>query len=176
LLAACGVGEDDDDSSSGMDVRLCTTTFTLSGNYTLGASPPDRVNNDTQAPPADGIPDIQGCWPTGTWSFQMTPAEGDCSPAPTPPPTIAFRVDFVDDAVEPKYTYTLTQPTTGISNPRVNVSQGGGGTCEGIVELFSADGKETYNLTPNIAVFNTSGPITGQGEFARWNRDQTPGF
>ncbi|MBX3159626.1 MAG: hypothetical protein KF773_26890 [Deltaproteobacteria bacterium] len=177
FLAACGVGDDDGgDDTSGTDKRLCTTTFALTGQYTLGSSPPDRVNNETQAPPADGIPDIQGCWPTGTWSFSLTATEGTCTPAPAPPTTVAFRVDFVDDAVEPRYTYTLTQPASGVRNPRVSVSQGGGGTCEGIIELFNDNGKEVYNLTPYISVFNQSGPISGQGEFSRWNRDQTPGF
>jgi hypothetical protein len=177
VLAACGVGDEGgDDDGVGADVRLCTTAFTLNGTYSVSQAPPDRMNNETGEPGADGMFDIQGCWPTGNWSFQLTPSESNCTPAPQPPVTIAFRVDFIDDAIEPAYRYTLTQPTQGVESPRISVSQGGGGFCEGIIELFNSDGKEVYNLTPNVGVFNANGPITGHGEFSRWNRDQRPGF
>src|SRR5207249_6986632 len=93
VIGACGVG--DDGPSGPTDPRLCATEFNLTGQYTVGIAPPDNVNNDTQQPPGDGIPDIQGCWPTGTWTFTLTPGtpsktDTACTPAPTLPTAITF--------------------------------------------------------------------------------------
>ena len=177
LIGACGVG-DDGGPTGPTDPRLCNTEFNLTGTYAVGMAPPDLVNNDTQQPPADGVPDIQGCWPTGMWTFTaavttndtMTP---DCSPAPNVPQQVQFRVDFVSDPNDPTYTYTLLAPT-GFKKTIVKISQGGGGLCEGQVELYSEDGKETFNFHPILNVFNQNGPLAGQGEFARFNVSQIP--
>jgi hypothetical protein len=179
LIGACGVG-DDGGLPGPTDPRLCTTEFNLTGSFTVGMAPPDNVNNDTQQPPGDGVPDIEGCWPTGMWTFTAavttnTPGETECAPAPTAPTQIQFKVDFVSDPVDPTYSYTVVAPTT-FSKSLVKVSQGGGGLCEGQIEFFSSDGKETFNFHPVLNVFNQNGPLNGQGEFARFSVDQRPGF
>jgi hypothetical protein len=170
-LGACGVGDEGNPLPPPTDERLCTVAYTLSGNYTVGQAPPDRVNNETQEPTPDGIPDIEGCWPVGTWTFSMTPTDGDCSPEPSEPASVTVKVDFVDDPIDPTYNITLQSPT---SVNRVKISQGGGGLCEGVFELFSDDGKETYNLHPTLNVYNQNGPLEGQGEFARFTVNQIP--
>lgn len=173
LIGACGVGDEGPTPNNTQAAeRLCTDTYSLAGNFTLGMASPDRVNNDTQQAPPDGIPDIEGCWPVGTWTFTLTRTGGDCSPAPTLP-SIAFDVDFVDDPIEPGYMEILTSPS--IADHRLHISQGGGGLCEGGLELYSADGKEVFNLHPTLDVFNTSGPLAGAGEFSRFSKNQTPG-
>lgn len=157
--------------------RLCTDTYSIAGTFTLGESSPDNVNNETGEAPGDGMPDIQGCWPAGTWTFALTRIDGDCSPAPTIPPSFSFEVDFIADPIEPDFMETLIAPAVG-SGPaadyRLHVSQGGGGLCEGGLEVFTADGKESYNLHPVLDVFNVSGPLIGSGEFSRFSKNQIP--
>jgi hypothetical protein len=176
LLGACGVGDEGnepvDPGNMTAAERLCTDTYTIAGNFTLGTASPDRVNNETQEPPGDGEPDIQGCWPAGTWKFSLTSTGGDCSPAPSIPPSVEFRVDFIDDPVEFSFEEVLTVPAS--EHYRLHVSQGGGGLCEGGLEIYSNDGKEVWNLQPALDVFNTSGPLTGLGEFSRFSKNQIP--
>jgi hypothetical protein len=172
LIGACGVGDPAPPTNPMQAAeRLCTDTYTLAGNFSLGMASPDRVDNETQQPPGDGTPDIQGCWPVGTWTFTLTRTGGDCSPAPTLP-SVTFQVDFIDDPIEPAYEEILTAPS--IADHRLHVSQGGGGLCEGGLELYSADGKEVFNLHPTLNVFNTNGPLGGSGEFSRFSKNQTP--
>jgi hypothetical protein len=175
LFAACGVGDDGTDPVNPNPTaaeRLCSDTFELSGTFTLGMPSPDNVNNETQVAPGDGIPDIQGCWPTGTWRFTLASTGGDCSPAPTVPTSVEFRVDFINDPVEPGYSEVLVAPVS--EHHRVHVSQGGGGLCEGGIELYSTDGKEVYILNPTLNVFNQNGPLGGSGEFSRFSKNQIP--
>lgn len=179
LIGACGVG-DDGGPTGPTDPRLCTTSFSLTGTFTVGAAPPDAVNNETREPPGDGVPDIEGCWPTGTWTFTAavkanTSNEPDCAPQPTAPQSLQFKVDFVNDPIEPTYTYTVIAPTT-FKKTTAKVTSGGGGLCEGLMELFSEDGLETFNFHPVLNVFNQNGPLEGQGEFARFSVNQIPGF
>ncbi len=174
LLAACGVGDDGTDPVTNPTAaeRLCTDTYTLAGTFTLGMPSPDNVNNETQEAPGDGVPDIQGCWPTGAWSFTLTSTGGDCAPEPTVPTSVQFRVDFIADPIEPGYEEVLVAPVT--EHHRVHVSQGGGGLCEGGIELFSTDGKEVFNLHPTLDTFNQNGPLGGSGEFSRFSKNQIP--
>lgn len=174
LIAACGVGDEAPIQPGNMTAaeRLCTDTYDLSGTFTLGQASPDNVNNDTGEAPPDGMPDIQGCWPTGTWSFTLTRSGGDCSPAPTLPGSVQFHVDFLADPIEPSYAEVLDAPA--VAHHRVHVSQGGGGLCEGGIELYSDDGKEVYNLHPTLNVFNQNGPLGGSGEFSRFSKNQIP--
>lgn len=179
LIGACGVG-DDNGPTGPTDPRLCTTEFNLTGTFTVGLAPPDVVNNETRDPPGDGVPDIEGCWPTGSWTFTAAvtanmSGETECAPAPTTPQSLQFKVDFVNDAIEPSYTYTVLTPTT-FKKSTVKVSSGGGGLCEGQMELFNEDGKEVFNFHPVLNVFNANGPLTGQGEFARFSTSQISGF
>lgn len=168
---ACGVGDDLDPPNT-PEPRLCTANLGITGNFTVGAMVPDDVNNDTGEPPGDGMPDFTGCWPTGTWSWTMSVTDNTCATAPTPEPTYSFRTDYTPDANgEPQYVYTLLAPAL-TEGYRLKVSSGGGGLCEGILEVFSPDGLATWNLHATLDSFNMSGPLGGQGEYAEWREPQ----
>lgn len=174
LLGACGVGDDEPIQPGNMTAaeRLCTDEYEVTGTFALGQASPDNVNNDTQEAPGDGIPDIQGCWPTGTWNFTLARIGGDCTPAPTIPSSFSFRVDFIADPLDPSYEETLIAPAS--DEYRLHVSQGGGGLCEGGLEVYSTDGKEVWNIHPTLDVFNQNGPLGGSGEFSRFSKNQIP--
>lgn len=152
--------------------RLCTDTYSITGNFTIGQQSPDNQNNETGEPGADGEPDIQGCWPTGKWVFTLARSGGDCTPGPSIPSSIEFDVIFNADPIEPDFTEMLLEPT--VDDYRLHVSQGGGGLCEGGLELFTKGGTEVFNLQPTLNVFNVSGPLAGVGEFSRFSKNQVP--
>ncbi|MBL0212934.1 MAG: hypothetical protein IPQ07_03550 [Myxococcales bacterium] len=169
-LAACGVGDDGPPSTP--EPRLCQAHMSLTGSFTLGQAPPDHVNNDTGNAPGDGLPDIMGCWPVGTWAFSVSITDNTCAVAPTPLAEYKFTTTFVDDPVEPDYTYAVVTPSPATTKSRVSVSSDAAG-CQGTIELFSEDGKQTWNLQPSLTAFNTNGPLTGSGEYAEWKDAQT---
>jgi hypothetical protein len=172
-LTACGVG-DDGGLPSTPEPRICSANLAITGNFTIGAMVPDKVNNTTNEPPGDGQPDFTGCWPTGTWTWTLAVADSNCATPPTPEASYSFRTDYVPDAGgEPQYEHTLLAPQL-TTNYRLKVSSGGGGLCEGILEIYSQDGKESWILHPALDVFNQSGPLTGVGEYAIWKEAQYP--
>jgi len=172
-LGACGVG-DDSELPSTPEARVCTANLAITGTFTIGAMAPDDVNNDTNQPPGDGRPDIMGCWPTGTWTWTMSVTDNTCPTAPVPEASYSFRTDFLPDTGgEPQYTYTLLAPAL-TSNFRLKVSSGGGGLCEGGLEIYSEDGKTGWIIQPALDVFNQSGPLNGKGEYAIWKEPQYP--
>ena len=171
-LAACGVGDDGPPSTP--EPRICQAHFTVAGQFTMSRAAPDDVNNDTGVAPGDGIPDIQGCWPVGTWTFSLTQVDNTCKTAPTPNAEYKFSGVFVPDAVEPDYVFTLVTPDPTSMTHRVNVSSGGGGLCEGSLELYSADAKQAWILNPALNVFNMSGPLTGVAEYGEYKEAQYP--
>ncbi len=171
--AACGVGDDAPPPST-PDPRICSANLSITGNFTLGMPAPDLVNNDTQMPPADGLPDVEGCWPVGTWTWTMAVVDNTCQTPPTPAPSYSFRTDYVLDANnEPTYTYSLIAPTS-FPNYRLKVSSGGGGLCEGVIEFYTADGLESWILHPALDSFNMNGPLDGLAEYAQWSDAQYP--
>jgi hypothetical protein len=172
LLAITGCGVGDDGPPSTPEPRICQAHYTVSGQFTLGMPAPDKVNNDTGDPPGDGKPDIQGCWPVGNWTFTVANVDNDCKTPPTPLAQYQFTGTFVDDPVEPGYTFTVVAPNPSTSKTRIGVSSGGGGLCVGKLELFSEDFKQTWILEPSLNVFNTSGPLTGVAEYAEWADSQ----
>lgn len=172
VLSACGVG--DDGTPSTPEPRECVAHLDITGQFTIGAAAPDIVNNDTGDPPGDGIPDIQGCWPVGTWSFKAALVDNTCKNPPELLPEYKFTGVYIPDPTEPKYEFTMVTPSPDAMNHRVHVSSGGGGLCEAGVELYSADGLKSWNLQPALNVFNISGPLTGLGEYAEWKDAQYP--
>lgn len=173
VLGACGVG---DDAMLPMtpEPRICIANLAITGTYAIGAMVPDNVDNDTNEPPADGMPDFTGCWPTGTWTFNLSITDNTCATPPTPLPEYKFRTDYLPDANgEPQYTHTILSPNL-TTNYRLKVSSGGGGLCEGIMEIYSEDGLQSWILHPALNSFNMSGPLTGVGEYAEWRDAQYP--
>ncbi len=167
LLSACGVGDNDTPLPSTPEERICSATLAIAGSFAMSSPVPDTVNNDTQMPPGDGIPDFTGCWPTGVWTFTATVGENNCATAPVPDPEYKFTTTYtLDSNMEgPKYDLVLNTPAlTG--DFRLKVSSGGGGLCEGVIEIYKTGATEAWILHPALNVFNMSGPLTGEGEYS----------
>jgi hypothetical protein len=138
--------------------RVCTTTLTAAGSFAPTVSTP---------PPTGWV----GCWPAGTWTFQMAVVMNDCTPAPTPLAQYQFigiqELDANGDPIVDKFNY-LTDPTV---NYIAKVSQEGAGLCEGELDLYSADGKQVWTLKPVLQADNT---LIGDGEFGIFDTNQWP--
>ncbi len=161
--AACGVGDpegpvtesDDRDEKLGI---LCNAEFDLTGSFQPG----------TPARPAE-VP--TGCWPVGTWTFTATQRSTDCEAPPQQlVTTYSFRVDRVENTSTTGsggYDESYTWLGQG-SAYRLKVTEGGGGECEGGVELYNSTGTEWWNLKPSQA----GTTITGFAEYAKYASDQ----
>ncbi|MBA3393242.1 MAG: hypothetical protein H0T89_11380 [Deltaproteobacteria bacterium] len=194
LTAAVGCGEGDETSNEPIDPNpleiACTDAFKVTGSYTAG----------TPARPVD----VEGCWPVGTWTFQLAldPTDdaildvtGDSLPdrcgkvpgttAATFESNYSFSVTRTDDGTGFQDSITMNggafqskcanddgSQTTGACLFRLKVSEGGGAECEGVLELYSADRKEYWNLHPEQTTGVAS--ISGFGEFTRYNVAQKP--
>jgi len=166
LVGACGVGDegsgmpDTDDPNDVLGI-ICTAEYDVSGTWTAGT--PMR---DAETP--------TGCWPVGTWTFTATLRSNECSSEPTQLESqYSFRVDRMmnpdpemDIGWEDTYTYLGNQAYLY----RLKVSEGGGGDCEGGLELYSADNTEYWNLKP--AIFDDSNVISGFAEYAKFKEPQ----
>jgi hypothetical protein len=137
----------------------------------------------------DGQPDILGCWDDGVWSFQVAITTDNCTTPPVALPTYKFSSLYTitpagcvagsKDAMgnpicelsDEMYTY-MTDPTT---HAHVKTTSGGGGICEGELELFSTDGKAVWTMTPVLTAYSTdmtTGTVAGQFEYATYPTDQ----
>ena len=142
-------GIDDRDDVLGIE---CNATFETSGTF-AGEPQPD---------------DIDGCWPVGTWTFTASMDSNECATPPALQEEYEFVVeDLIDEQGNEQRTYMyLTEPT---ANYRLKVTSGGGGLCEGGLEIFSEDGKQFWNFKPAL---NADASITGFGEYALYREDQ----
>lgn len=190
LAVGCGVG--DDDGEFAQDQAVCADAFKVSGSMTPKA--PLRPTMDPNNP-ADPF---TGCWPVGTWNFTVSldpsneniiDVDGDqqgdrCgSVSGTRPATFDASYSFTVDRAEgsdgqgPADSYTLVGAVAEGERFRWNdkflfrlkVTEGGGGECEGGLELFSEDGKSYWNLKPAL----TGTTISGFGEFKLFEKAQT---
>ena len=157
LMVGCGVGDDGKPPDPGnLNMEVCNATFSVSGAFTPG-SPGRPIDPDTGAP-------ITGCWPVGVWTFTVQVADmGKCTTAPALAPSYSFRVDRTNppdggnDYVE---SYTLLAGGDGLQS-HIHVSAGGGGDCEGGLELGSQDGTQYWNIQPDL--LGTA--LTGHGDY-----------
>ena len=157
-LAGCTSG----DEMVGNDTlgRLCTAQLTTSGSFTQSQS----------RPIVNGIPK-PGCWPVGMWTFTVSVGSSDCAPKPTPLSQYQFSGDYTldnDGNVIESFMY-VTDPTI---HHIVKVSEGGSGSCEGELDLYSADGTQVWTLKPELNADNT---LSGDGEFDEYSTDQWKG-
>jgi hypothetical protein len=132
---------------------VCNATMKTQGTFTISTPQPA---------------DYTGCWPIGTWSFTATLDTNECATPPAMLPKYEFKVEEVVDAdgnSQQTYTY-LTDPA---AHHRLKVSQGGSGLCEGGLEIYSNDGKQYWNLKPEL---NADQSMTGFGEYALYSTDQ----
>ena len=196
FMAACGVGSDSDNPTTGDDVvpdpinpnplaMKCTDAFTISGTFT-----------PTTARPAD----VAGCWSAGTWTFTLATdptmdsildVTGDKVPdrcgqvAGTSPATFKSGYTFqvaitttADGEYAETYTFNTGQgiaatcTTAGDCLARLKVSQDGARECEAGVEIYSADRTMYWNLHPNQKTGETN--ILGAGEFTQYIEPQVP--
>jgi hypothetical protein len=163
-VGACGVGEDDyvppetDDRNEELGI-ICEARFDLSGTFVAG----------TPSRPAE----LSGCWPVGEWTFTAKLAENSCTTPEGGAATIAtlpsyrFTVGRVEGADMQGYVDTYSWAGDMAAVRRLKVTAGGGGECEGGLELFSADGTQFWNMKPN----QTGGVLTGTGEYALYNEN-----
>ncbi|MBK7534061.1 MAG: hypothetical protein IPI49_01570 [Myxococcales bacterium] len=168
-LASCGLG----DASEDLDAVVCQTSIAITGTFTPGTKPADF--------PTEPL-DPNSCWPVGKWSFTVTKTDNpEGAPKECAAVTFESKYDFdvVRVAVDPvtkaetpsydgfdKVTY-LTAPT---ANTRSKISQGGSGSCAGIFEIFTADGKTIYNLHPALNPLTNT--LTGNGEVVTYEANQ----
>lgn len=159
LVGACGVGEDGgpvdtDDRNEKLGI-LCNAEYSVTGTFAAGT-------------PARPIEVPTGCWPVGTWTFTASSmTSNECGAAPTQlATTYSFRVDRVMGTNGWDETYTYLGDTARLY--RLKVSEGGGGECEGGLELYNADGTEFWNLKPAL----TGTAISGFAEYAKYDSDQ----
>ena len=180
LFAACGVG---DDTTPPHDVtpRTCKAAGTTTGTWTQSLVDPDLDG--------DGQPDILGCWDAGVWSFSATIVTSDCATAPVMLPTYKFSSTYqitpagctpgskdangnpLCELSSEMYAY-MTDPA---QHAHVKTTSGGGGICEGELELFSPDGKKVWTFAPVLSAYSadkTTGTVGGQWEYAEYADDQ----
>ena len=159
LLFIATVGCTNGDTPPMANGRQCGATLSAMGTFA-----PD--------PAATPDPNGTGCWPAGTWTYQMAIVMNDCSPAPTFLPQYQVKgvqtLDMNGDPVVNTFTF-LTDP--GSTRTILKVSEGGSGLCEGEFDIYSADGKTVTLMKPELNADNT---LTGDGEYAVYSSDQWP--
>ena len=177
FFAACGVG-DDSGPNTNPNRQKCSAAFKTTGSFQAG-SPARPID------PATTLP-IGGCWPVGVWTFTATvdpdaavpDLNGDgvgdrCGDSGTTPPTVeasySFRVDRMDDPASDGLLESYTYLGSSANFFKVKVSEGGGGDCEGIMEMVSRDAKEWWTFNPNICTsadcIPPSNNIAGAGDY-----------
>jgi hypothetical protein len=189
VAAGCGVG---DDEEFALDQAVCTDAFKATGSLVPDPTMPRPIQDPNN--PADPF---TGCWPVGTWNFTVSldpsndninDVDGDqvgdrCgsvsnTQAATFDASYSFTVKRAEgmDGQGPEDSYILNGAVQEGDQWRWNdkvlfrlkVTEGGGGECEGGLELFSADGKSYWNMKPAL----TGTTITGFGDFKLFNKPQ----
>lgn len=166
-VGGCGLGSDDGPDNAALDRQLCHTDVTITG--TMIPTPK----------PADYDPELgeTNCWAAGVWTFTAAPRSGNedgTAQCVTTSLMSEYKVivtkDFADEGRE-SYAFA-TNPQAPV---RLKVSSGGGGLCEGVFEIFSADGKVIHNLHPALQPAASPGAnhmLTGHGEYQVYEVDQ----
>jgi hypothetical protein len=164
VVTGCGVGGGD--MAGDPNGVTCSTPLSVTGTFAIGQARP--LDPDTNTP-------VEGCWPDGMWTFTVAVAAsadpGACAKAPTPAPQYQFAdhrtdPDGMGDLTVDNITY-LTDPN---AHWRIKISGDAEG-CTGNVELFSADGKQVWNLDPQIPPTDQT-VISGQGDYTEYDSDQ----
>lgn len=192
LAVGCGVGNDDlEETPTNPNGLTCSDAFKISGTFAPG-TPARPIDMDTGAPITGCWP--VGTW---TFTVTRDPGAdnvldltGDGAPdrcgevAKTTAPTIdasyAFTVkrEYVVEPTEEGYieSYQMTGAVEDAQQIRWNgkvlhrlkVTEGGGGECEGGVEIYSADGLNYWNLKPAL----TGTTLSGFGDYAAYEKSQ----
>lgn len=138
----------------------CSTALTLSGTFTPDGSRPAAYD---------------GCWGAGNWTFTASIMSNTCSSPPMLSPmyqfTAASEPDMNGDPIVDKF--TLVDPDGSSVMNIVKITQLASTTCEGEVDICSDDGKQVFELRPDLTEVSGNG-ITGQGEFLIYNTASCP--
>ena len=152
----------------------CTTGDTGTGGVTQGiqCSAALIVTGTFVQGEARPVTNPNNCWPIGMWTFTAaldTSMPTACSPAPVPLPQYQFSGTTVLDPQTGDELQVFTYLTDPTINNIAKANQGGVGSCEGDLSLYSADGKQVWSLKPEMFLDNT---ISGLGEFRVYDKDQ----
>ncbi len=155
-LAACTNGSNPP-PANGME---CNAELTLTGTFMPDGTRPAAYD---------------GCWGAGTWTFTASVSTNTCGSSPQISPSYQFvaasEADMNGDLIVDKFTLVTPDPNTVMNI--VKISQLGNAQCEGEVDICSPDGKQVFQLRPDLteSVGNT---ISGQGEFLQYNNASCP--
>lgn len=155
-LVACTTGDMKPDPNG----MTCMTELSLQGSFTPDGTRPSGYD---------------GCWGAGTWTFTASVSSNTCSSAPQLAPQYKFvaatMADMQGDPIVDVFTLQAPDPSTVMS--LVKLTQLAATTCEGEVDICSADGKQVFQLRPDLTESAGTG-ISGQGEYLVYNTANCP--
>ena len=195
LGTGCGVGDDAkfEPIDPNPNKKVCTDAFRVTGTFAEGTTPARPIDPDTNLPIGGCWP--VGKW---TFTVALDPTDdnildltGDGEPercgkvAGTSAATFDARYSFDvtrtaivfgdgSDGFEEKYVLEGAVPDGELGRwngkifYRLKVTEGGGGDCEGGLELYSTDKKSYWNLKPA----QTGAVLGGVGDFALYEEPQ----
>ncbi len=153
-LVACTTGNTPP-NPNGM---TCSTALSLTGTFAPDGTRPAAYD---------------GCWGAGTWTFTASVTTNTCQTAPPLASQYVFvastEPDMNGDPIVDKY--NLQAPANVMY--LAGLTQLASTTCEGEVDICSADGKQVFQLRPDVTESAGNG-ITGQGEFIIYNNPSCP--
>ncbi|MGE0871696.1 MAG: hypothetical protein AB7P03_24265 [Kofleriaceae bacterium] len=168
LLAGVGLGACAGEAPPNPDEVLCRAVFKVSGSVTEAPARP--VDEDGQP--------ITGCWAKGLWTFtaELNTEETNLEDSPCTgsdaPAQLATEYKFRVTEIDAPDGSGKAEEYEWLGDPellyRLKVSEGGGGECEGGVQLYSADDRGYYNFKPAL----TGATIDGFGEYALYQGAQ----
>lgn len=154
VVAACDTGvAGDDTAGDDQDSITCSASLALTGSFVI--SDPLPVGRS-------------GCWPIGTWTFSATVVDNSCPTAPDFLPSYVFVASRDLSATDPDYTWLFDVTTPNDQYSWAGVSAGGVGLCEGMVMVYSDDGKNVWNMHPELYADNT---LSGIGDYEMHTSD-----
>lgn len=176
-LGACGLSGDEEGGTGPAPLdpvskELCHTDLSITGSMVPAPIPAGYPPDGTDLGPTN-------CWAVGVWTFTAAPRSSN-EDGTAQCPSIAllpeYKVEVTRDVLNdgPEMYKFLSSP---VADVRLKVSSGGGGLCEGIFEVYSADGKVLHNLHPALQPRATGAPthvLNGKGEFYMYDLDQRP--
>lgn len=141
---------------------VCQTSLTTSGSFSPGA------------PNTDGVE----CWPDGVWTISaaLRPGSESSTRAPALQPQYQIRVTVnveagADMADRYAYQYLGQFDPQDPANMfvRMKVSGGGGGLCDGELQIFSPDGTQALVLHAALRPDNS---LSGLGNFSIYSDNE----
>ena len=171
-FTGCGIGSDGDQPPTPDGPKshvLCSVGIHTQGTFTQGQPRP--------IDPQTGVAQ-EGCWPDGTWNFTASiavdsaQAPPQCQPPGFAAPAFAASYTFTDMRT-PNDTGELTVDNFAYApggHWTLKVTQSGNMYCDAGFMLYSADGKEVWNLHPSLDPVTNI--LSGGSEYTLYDIDQ----